>query len=103
MKRIFGKPDVFPQTGSSANDWVLKNALDGSEMVEVGFKKPQTVKQIAVFENLNAGSVVKISVDNGSGNYEIVWTRTRDWKTLIYKSTLTTDRNYYFKKKRRKI
>jgi hypothetical protein len=103
IKRILGKPDAFPQGGSSANAWTPKNALDGREVIEVGFEKPQTVKQIAIFENLNAGCVVKISVDNGSGNYETVWTRTHDWKTPYYKTTLSTDRSYYFKKKRRKI
>lgn len=103
IKRILGKPDAFPQGGSSANAWIPKNALDGKEVIEVGFEKPQTVKQIAVFENLNAGCVVKVAVDNGSGNYETVWTRTRDWKTPFYKATLNTDRSYYFKKKRRKI
>jgi hypothetical protein len=103
IKRILGKPDAFPQGGSSANAWTPKNALDGREIVEVGFEKPQTVKQIAVFENTNSGCVTKIDVDNGSGNYETVWTRSKDWKTPIYKSTLTTDRSYYFKKKRRKI
>lgn len=103
IKRILGKPDAFPQGGSSANGWTPKNALDGREVIEVGFEKPQAIKQIAVFENLNAGCVVKISVDNGSGDYQTVWTRTRDWKTPYYKTTLSTDRSYYFKKKRRKI
>ncbi len=103
IKRILGKPDAFPQGGNSANAWTPKKALDGREIVEVGFEKPQTVKQVAVFENANSGCVMKIDVDNGSGNYETVWTRTRDWKTPIYKSTLSTDRSYYFKKKRRKI
>ncbi len=103
IKRILGKPDVFPQAGNSANAWTPKKALDGREIVEVGFEKPQTVKQIAVFENTNSGCVIKIDVDNGSGKYETVWNRTRDWKTPIYKSTLSTDRSYYFKRKRRKI
>jgi hypothetical protein len=103
IKRILGKPDAFPQGGNSANAWTPKKALDGREIVEVGFEKPQTVKQVAVFENTNSGCVMKIDVDNGSGKYETVWTRTRDWKTPIYKSTLSTDRSYYFKRKRRKI
>ncbi len=60
IKRILGKPDVFPQGGSSPNAWSPKNALDGKEVVEVGFEKPQTIKQIAIFENLNAGCVVKV-------------------------------------------
>lgn len=103
IKRILGKPDAFPQGGSSANAWTPKNALDGKETIEVGFEKPQTVKQVTIFENLNAGCVVKIGVDTGSGKYETVWTRRPDYKTLKYKTTLTTDRSYYFKKKRRKI
>lgn len=103
IKRILGKPDAFPQGGSSANAWMPKNALDGREIIEVGFEKPQTVKQVAVCENLNSGCVVKISVDNGSGNYETVWTRKRDWKTPTFKSTASADHAYYFGRKRRKI
>lgn len=103
IKRILGKPDAFPQGGSSANAWMPKNALDGREIVEVGFEKPQTVKQVAVCENLNSGCVIKISVNNGSGNYETVWTRKRDWKTPTFKSTASVDHAYYFGRKRRKV
>jgi hypothetical protein len=103
IKRILGKPDCFPQGGASGNAWMPKNALDGREIIEVGFEKPQNVKQVAVCENLNAGCVTKISVDNGSGNYETVWIRKRDWKTPTFKSTASADHAYYFGRKRRKI
>lgn len=103
VKRILGKPDAIFQYGTSPNAWTPKNALDGYEFVEVGFDKPQTVKQIAVFENLNAGCVVKIGVDTGNGKYKTVWYRKKDWKTPSYKATLTSDREYYFGRKRRKI
>ena len=103
IKRILGKPDAFPQGGNSANAWTPKNALDGKEVVEVEFEKPQTVKQIAIFENLNAGSVIKIMVNSGSGKYETVWTRKKDWITPTYKATFKSDRSYYFKRKRRKV
>ncbi len=103
IKRILGKPDVFPQAGNSPNAWNPKNALDGYEIVEVGFEKPQSVKQIAVFENLNAGCVVKISVDTGDGKYKTVWTRIRDYRTPTFKATIPADHAYYFKRKRRKI
>ena len=103
IKRILGKPDAFPQGGSSPNAWTPKNALDGYEFVEVAFEKPQTVKQVAVFENLNAGCVVKIGVDTGNGKYQTVWYRKKDWQTPSYKSTLHSDRSYYFGRKRRKI
>lgn len=103
VKRILGKPDAFPQGGSSPNAWVPKNSLDGFEFVEVGFEKPQTVKQIAVFENLNAGCVTRVLVDTGNGKYTGVWGRKKDWKTPSYRATLTSDRSYYFGRKRRKI
>ena len=103
IKRILGKPDAFPQGGSSPNAWTPKQALDGYEWVQVGFETPQTVKQVAVFENLNAGCVVSISVDDGSGKYKRVWSRKPNYKTTTYKATIPADRNYYFKRKRRKI
>lgn len=103
IKRILGKPDVFPQGGSSPNAWMPKKALDGYEWVEVGFEKPQTVKQVAIFENLNAGCVVSVAVDDGSGKYKRVWSRKPNYKTVTFKATIPADRNYYFKRKRRKI
>jgi hypothetical protein len=103
IKRILGKPDVFPQAGNSPNAWAPKKALDGYEIVELGFEKPQSVKQVAVFENLNAGCVVKISVDTGDGKYQTVWTRKRDYRTPTFKATIPADHAYYFKRKRRKI
>jgi WD40-like Beta Propeller Repeat len=103
IKRILGKPDVYPQGGSSPNAWTPKKALDGYEWVEVGFEKPQTVKQVAIFENLNAGCVVSVAVDDGSGKYKRVWSRKPNYKTVTFKATIPSDRNYYFKRKRRKI
>ncbi len=103
IKRILGRPDAFPQCGASPNAWTPKNALDGYEYVIVGFENPQTVKQVAIFENLNAGCVTKIAVDNGSGKFETVWNRKKDWATPTYKSTIMEDRYFYYNRKRRKI
>ena len=103
IKRILGKPDAFPQAGSSPNAWTPKKALDGYEWVEVSFEKPQTVKQVAIFENLNAGCVVRIGVDTGSGKYETVWSRKTNYKTPTFKATIPADHAYYFKRKRRKV
>ena len=102
IKRILGKPDAFPQGGVSPNAWTPKNALNG-EYVEVSFEKPQTVKQVAIFENLNAGCVSRISVDNGSGKYETVWSRKLNYKTPTFRATIPADHAYYFKRKRRKV
>lgn len=103
IKRILGKPDVFPQGGYSANAWSPKKALDGREVIIVGFEKAQLVKQIAVFENLNAGCVVAMSVSTDGEKFQSVWFRKLDYKTPIYKHTLNLDRAYYFGRKRRKI
>lgn len=103
IKRILGRPDAFPQGGPSPNAWMPKQALDGYQWVQVGFETPQAVKQVAIFENLNAGCVVGVSVDDGSGKYKRVWSRKPNYKTLTYRATIPADRNYYFKRKRRKI
>ncbi len=103
IKRILGKPDAFPQGGPSPNAWTPKDALDGFETVIVGFDNPQTVRQVAVFENLNAGCVNRIMVGNESGKFETVWFRKRDYKTPLYSSTIATDRRYYYNRKRRKV
>jgi hypothetical protein len=103
IKRILGRPDAFPQGGLSPNAWMPKQALDGYEWVEVGFENPQTVKQVAIFENLNAGCVVRIGVDTGSGKYQTVWSRKVNYKTPTFQAAIPADRKYYFKRKRRKI
>ena len=102
IKRILGKPDAFPQAGMSPNAWTPKTALNG-EYVVVGFENPQTVKQVAVFENLNAGCVSRISVADASGKFETVWSRKMNYKTPTFKGSIPADRKYYFKRKRRKI
>ena len=104
IKRILGKPDAFPQGGPSANAWVSKEAL-GNAFVEVEFEKAQTVKQIAIFENLNAGCVTRIQVGDASGNLHTVSKKAGGYVRWI--ASLQTkgnaDRAYYFNKKRRKI
>jgi len=104
VKRILGKPDAFPQGGSSANAWVSKDAL-GSAFVEVEFEKAQPVKQIAVFENLNAGCVTRIQVGDASGKLHTVSKKKGGyarWLTSL-QTKGNPDRAYYFNKKRRKI
>src|SRR5688572_17829053 len=81
IKRILGKPDAFPQGGPSPNAWSPKQALDGYEWVIVGFDRPQPVKQIAVFENLNAGCVIRVQADDGSGKFRTVWSRDKQGRT----------------------
>ena len=102
VKRILGIPDSFPQGGPSANAWVSKEAL-GSAYVDVEFEQAQTVKQIAVFENLNAGCVTKIMVADASGKFHTVLRKRREYMSYGWRQKYNTDRTYYFSKKRRKI
>lgn len=105
IKRILGKPDAFPQGGPSPNAWSPKQALDGYEWVIVGFDQPQTVKQVAVFENLNAGCVMSLRVDTGDGKFKRIWGR-EDMRTVwknAYSASFQKDRKYYYGRKRRKI
>ncbi|MBD3747910.1 MAG: hypothetical protein IE931_00290 [Sphingobacteriales bacterium] len=101
-RRIVGKPDVFPQAGDSPNAWAPKNAQDGHDFIEVEFEKAQTVKQIAIFENLNSGCLVKVMVGNGNGKYKEIFRNKLDvtyWK----EKSKEFNRSYYFSKKRRKV
>lgn len=104
VKRITGKPDAFPQGGSSANAWVSKDAL-GSAFVEVEFEKAQSVKQIAVFENLNGGCVTRIQIGTASGKLNTVKQKSGGFVRWVnsWQTSGNADRAYYFNKKRRKI
>jgi hypothetical protein len=104
VKRIVGKPDAFPQGGPSANAWVSKDAL-GNAFVEVEFEKAQTVKQIAIFENLNAGCVTRIMVGDATGKLHTVSKKTGGFVRWItsFQTQGNGDRAYYFNRKRRKI
>jgi hypothetical protein len=104
VKRILGKPDAFPQGGPSANAWVAKDAL-GNAYVDVEFDHAQTVKQIAVFENLNAGCITRVMVGDASGKLHTV--NKKQGGLIRWMNTLQSngnaDRAYYFNRKRRKI
>jgi len=104
VKRILGKPDAFPQGGPSANAWVSKDAL-GTAYVEVEFEKAQTVRQIAVFENLNGGCVNRVMVGDASGKLHTVNKKVGNFRSWLnnMQAKANTDRAYYFNKKRRKI
>ena len=104
IKRIIGRPDAFPQGGPSANAWVAKDAL-GNGFVEVEFNKAQTVNQIAIFENLNAGCVTKVMVADASGKFHTVIKKQSGFVRWVnsWQAGANPDRAYYFNRKRRKI
>ncbi len=104
VKRIVGKPDAFPQGGPNPNAWVPKDAL-ANAFVEVEFLEAQNVKQIAVFENLNAGCITRVMVADAGGKFKTVSKKQGGfirWMNSI-QSKGNPDRAYYFSRKRRKI
>ncbi len=103
IKQILGKPNAFPQCESSPTAWMPKSALSGAQVLEIEFEKEQSVKQIAIFENLNSGCVKVISVAGTDNKYKEVWRWTADWRNQPFKQKMKTDRAYYFNRKRRKV
>lgn len=101
-RRVIGRPDAFPQAGDSPNAWAPKNANDGHDFIEVEFAKAQTVKQIAIFENLNSGCLVKIMAGTGDGKYKEVFRNKINLNEWNKKYT-EFNRGYYFSRKRRKV
>ena len=106
-RRVIGKPDVFPLGGDSPNAWVPKNAQDGHDFIEVEFEKAQTVKQIAIFENLNTGCFVKVLAGTGDGKYNEVFRSAYSTMNMdlgfMDKGSAGADRAYYFGRRRRKV
>ncbi|WP_442794403.1 hypothetical protein [Pelobium manganitolerans] len=101
-RRVVGRPDAFPQGGDSPNAWAPKNANDGHDFIEVEFAQAQSVKQIAIFENLNSGCLVKVMAGTGDGKYKEVFRNKinlTNWKAKSQEFT----RGYYFNRKRRKV
>ncbi|RZK48988.1 MAG: hypothetical protein EOO99_07555 [Pedobacter sp.] len=104
INRILGKPNAFPQGGENANTWAPKDAnLPG--FVELAFAEAQMVKQIAIFENLNAGAVNKVMLGDGNGKYKTVDKKASGIVLWTQKLARKGDaqRAYYFNRKRRKI
>lgn len=71
--QVLGKPNAMPQGGQSACAWMAKNANSPREYIQVSFEKPMKIKQIAVFENYNPGSITAISLLNAAGKSERVF------------------------------
>ncbi|GIV34513.1 MAG: hypothetical protein KatS3mg031_2048 [Chitinophagales bacterium] len=58
--QIMGKPEVMPQCGDCFCAWMPADTESKSEFIEVGFARPMQAAQVAVFENLNPGTITKI-------------------------------------------
>jgi len=71
--QVVGKPNVLPFFGISPCAWVPHIALNQSkEWLKVGFEKPQSIEQIVVAENYNAGAIIEIfAYDTENKEYKV--------------------------------
>ncbi len=66
-EQIIGKPNVTPSTSDSPNAW-MPYSDDREEYVKVGFATPIKIRQIAIAESFNPGSIYQIYLYDRSGN-----------------------------------
>ncbi|GAB1463716.1 hypothetical protein MASR2M52_17850 [Pedobacter sp.] len=105
VKQILGRPSSFPQGGATATAWAVKDASKDA-FIEVEYEKEQEVRQIAVFENLNAGCITKVMVADATGNYKSIHRRTEGFKFKIERpriSVVLFKIKFNFDKKKRKV
>lgn len=78
-QQIIGKPNKLPNTGSSVCAWSpATEASITEEWIKVGYAKPMRIKQIAIAENFNAGSVSRIYGYDASDKEYLLYTNTKD-------------------------
>jgi hypothetical protein len=71
--QVLGPPDAMPQGGKSPCAWMSKQANAAREFLYVGFDSLMSVRQIAVFENLQPGSVVGVFLIGEDGKSERIF------------------------------
>ena len=91
--QVLGYPNTT-KCVSSQLAWTPKNQDDSKEFVTVGFATPQTVQQVIVGENANAGSITEIILYDVSGKKYTVYENEHPVPTQKFTEPLT-----YFKVK----
>ncbi|QRR01667.1 OmpA family protein [Dyadobacter sandarakinus] len=73
-KQILGKPNKLPDFGDSPCAWSPAEADSrNEEWIKVGFEKTIALKQIAVAENFNPGSITRIYAYDAAGKEYLVY------------------------------
>jgi len=57
--QVLGKPNVLPDFGDNPNAW-LPSRPDRTSFIKVGFEQPMLVRQIAIGESFNPGSLYQV-------------------------------------------
>ena len=73
-KQILGEPSKLPDFGNSPCAWSPAEA-DGKneEWIKVGFEKPVLLKQVAVAENFNPGSIARVYAYSDAGKEYLIF------------------------------
>lgn len=74
-----GKPSKLPQIGSSPCAWrPAQESNANGEWIKVAYSQPQVIKQIAIAENLNGGSVSRIYAYDAQDKEYLVFENKKD-------------------------
>lgn len=60
--QVLGKPSKLPATGFANSAWTPATKQQGYEYILVQFAKPEVIRQVAIGENVNPGSIKRIVV-----------------------------------------
>lgn len=70
--QLLGKPNAMPQGGDNACSWMPKDPNSYMDYVVVGFEKAMPIKQVAIFENFNAGAIQSVYLQNKKGKFQSI-------------------------------
>ncbi len=65
--QVLKKPNAMPQGGKNSCAWLPEKQNSSSQYIEVAFNDPIQIKQVAIFENVNPGSIKMVSLINERG------------------------------------
>lgn len=71
--QILGEPSVMPDYGVSASAWSPLSSQK-NEWIRIKFPKKIIIKEIGIFENVNPGAIVKVTIYDSLGNGYNVFT-----------------------------
>ncbi|MEI6089133.1 MAG: OmpA family protein [bacterium] len=72
-RQILGEPNVMPDFGSSNCAWSPELNRAKTEWIMLGFDSTITVKTIFIYENLNPGAIIAVTVYDQSNNEHQVY------------------------------
>lgn len=78
-KQVLGKPNAL-QYGKNPVAWAPSAPNIGLEYIEVSFRSPMSIKQVAIWENLNPGAIFEIHLIETNGKNHKVFSQDKPSK-----------------------